>query len=230
LTEPEILHIRPEDEDPKDIYKMMIGLVVPRPIAFVSTVDAAGNRNLAPFSFYNAISSSPPTLCFSTALRSGSTNGLRPCKDTLHNVHETGEFVVNVVTEDIAERMNATAAEVAPEVDEFALAGLTPVASEVVRAPRVAEAKAQMECKLLQIVPIGDRPGGANLVIGEIVRFHVQSQIFDKFRIDADKLAAVGRMAGAVYVRTHDRFDLERPHSAKEARKMLTHDANPVKM
>jgi flavin reductase (DIM6/NTAB) family NADH-FMN oxidoreductase RutF len=217
LTEPEILHIRPEDEDPKDIYKMMIGLVVPRPIAFVSTVDAAGNRNLAPFSFYNAISSSPPTLCFSTALRSASTDGLRPCKDTLHNVRETGEFVVNVVTEDIAERMNATAAEVAPEVDEFALAGLTPVASEVVRAPRVAEAKAQMECKLL-------------LVIGEIVRFHVQSQIFDKFRIDADKLAAVGRMAGAIYVRTHDRFDLERPHSAKEARKMLTHDANPVKM
>ncbi len=229
MTELEVLHIRPEDEDPKDIYKMMIGLVVPRPIAFVSTVDAAGNRNLAPFSFYNAISSSPPTLCFSTAVRSSASQGRSPFKDTLHNVRETGEFVVNVVTEEIAERMNATAAEVAPEVDEFALAGLTPVASEVVRPPRVAEAKAQMECKLLQIVSVSDRPGGASLVIGEIVRFHVLSDIFDRFHIDAEKLAAVGRMAGATYVRTHDRFDLTRPQNAGQARKILAHEDNPAK-
>jgi flavin reductase (DIM6/NTAB) family NADH-FMN oxidoreductase RutF len=225
LTETQVLHIRPEEQDPKDIYKMMIGLVVPRPIAFVSTVDSAGNRNLAPFSFYNAICSSPPTLCFSTAMRSAPAQGMRPIKDTLHNVRETGEFVVNVVTEEIAERMNATAAEVGPEVDEFALAGLTPVASEVVRAPRVAEAKAQMECKLLQIVPVSDKPGGASLVIGEIVRFHVHAEIMDNFHIDPDKLAAVGRMAGTTYVRTRDRFDLKRPHSVIQARESLAHAA-----
>jgi flavin reductase (DIM6/NTAB) family NADH-FMN oxidoreductase RutF len=223
VTKPEVLHIRPEDEDPKDIYKMMIGLVVPRPIAFVSTVDAAGNRNLAPFSFYNGVCAAPPVLCFSAAMRSGAKAGLRPQKDTLNNVRETGEFVVNVVSEEIAAAMNATAAEVGPEVDEFALAGLTAVASEVVRAPRVAEAKAQMECKLLQIVTVSDRPGGASLVIGEIVRFHVQAGVFEKFHIDPDRLGAVGRMAGATYVRTRDRFDLERPKNEREARESVAH-------
>lgn len=214
----EVLHIRPEEHSAKEIYKMMIGLVVPRPIAFVSTVSAAGVRNVAPFSFYNAICAAPPIVCFSTAVRAPKPGeGLGAYKDTLANVRETGEFVINVVTEDIAEAMNAAAAEVPPDVDEFQMAGLTAISGQVVRAPRVAEARAQMECRLQQIIPVSDQPQGAQLVIGEVVCFHVQKELFHDFRIDPDKLRAVGRMAGNSFVRTRDHFELVRPHNEREA-------------
>jgi len=224
VSEEEMLHIRPEEHSGKDIYKMMIGLVVPRPIAFVSTVSVEGVRNLAPFSFYNAICGAPPVVCFSIAVRAPKPEaGLLAIKDTLRNIRETGEFVINVVTENIAEGMNAAAAEVPAHVDEFAMAGLTPLASEVVQAPRVAEARAQMECRLLQVVPVGrvDEGEGATLVIGQVVRFHVRKGIFEKFRIDPDKLQAVGRMAGNSYIRTREHFELIRPHSEAEARASL---------
>jgi flavin reductase (DIM6/NTAB) family NADH-FMN oxidoreductase RutF len=128
---------------PNEIYKLMIGMIVPRPIAFVSTVDAAGIRNLAPFSYFTACSSNPPVVCFCTAVRTGP----RPYKDTLLNVEATGEFVVNIVSEDIAAQMNLTSADVPPEIDEFELSGLTPIASDLVKPPRVAESKVQMECR-----------------------------------------------------------------------------------
>jgi flavin reductase (DIM6/NTAB) family NADH-FMN oxidoreductase RutF len=191
----------------KDIYKLMIGMVVPRPIAFVSTIDAAGIRNLAPFSYFTACSSNPPMVCFSTTIRSGP----RPYKDTLENVKATGEFVVNIVSEEFAEQMNLTSAEVPPEVDEFDLSGLTPVASELVRPPRVAESKAQMECRLHQIVEVSDKPGGGFLILGEVLRFHVLEQLLDGYKIDPEKLKAIGRMGGPTYVRTRDRFDMLRP-------------------
>jgi flavin reductase (DIM6/NTAB) family NADH-FMN oxidoreductase RutF len=185
----------------------MIGMIVPRPIAFVSTINAAGQRNLAPFSFFTGCSSNPPVVCFCAAVRAGPL----PHKDTLENVLATGEFVVNVVSEEFAEQMNATSADVPPGVDEFVLSGLTPMPSDLVKPPRVAESKAQMECKLYQIVPVSEKPGGGVLVLGEILRFHIQDSLLDGYRIDPEKLNAIGRMGGPSYVRTRDRFNMERP-------------------
>jgi flavin reductase (DIM6/NTAB) family NADH-FMN oxidoreductase RutF len=132
-------------------------------------------------------------------------------KDTLRNVEETSEFVVNVVSEAIAAAANATAAEVAPEVDEFVLSGLTPVASEAVRPARVAESPAQMECRLLQVVYTGREAGAGVVVLGQVVRFHVREDLIDDFRVDPAGLDAVGRMAGNTWVRTQDRIELIRP-------------------
>jgi flavin reductase (DIM6/NTAB) family NADH-FMN oxidoreductase RutF len=190
-----------------DIYKLMIGMIVPRPIAFVSTVDVAGVRNLAPFSYFTACGSNPPVVCFSTSVRSGP----RPYKDTLKNVEATGEFVVNIVSEEFAAQMNMSSAEVAPEVGEFEISGLTSIASDLIKPPRVAESKVQMECRLHQIVPVSDRPGGGILVLGEVLRFHVLESLLDGYKIDPDKLNAIGRMGGPTYVRTHDRFEMQRP-------------------
>jgi flavin reductase (DIM6/NTAB) family NADH-FMN oxidoreductase RutF len=132
-------------------------------------------------------------------------------KDTLRNVEETGEFVVNVVSRSIAHAANATAAEVPPDVNEFVLSGLTPMASEAVRPPRVAESPAQMECRLLQVIYTGREPGAGVIVLGEVVRFHVQESLFEEFRVDPGGLDAVGRMAGSTWVSTHDRFEQIRP-------------------
>ncbi len=197
----------PKEHSQRDIYKLMVGAIVPRPIAFVSTVDRQGVRNVAPFSYFSAVCAEPPTLLFCPAVRAdgGGT------KDTLRNILATSEFVVNIVSEEIAGQMNQAAAQVRPEVDEFELTGLTPVASEAVQAPRVAESPVQMECRLRQIITISEQPGGGNIVIGEIVRFHIREELLDDFRIDADRLKAVGRMGGPTYCRTMDRFDLERP-------------------
>jgi flavin reductase (DIM6/NTAB) family NADH-FMN oxidoreductase RutF len=136
----------------------------------------------------------------------------RPHKDTLENIRATGEFVVNVVSEEIAEQMNKTSADVPPEVDEFVLSGLTPLASDLVKPPRVAESKAQMECRLRQIVPVSDKPGGGSLVLGDVLRFHVlESMLMDGLKVDPDMLNAIGRMGGPTYTRTHDRFEMQRP-------------------
>jgi flavin reductase (DIM6/NTAB) family NADH-FMN oxidoreductase RutF len=201
------LTIDPQTVAPADVYKLMVGLVVPRPIAFVSTVNVAGARNLAPFSYFTAVSSDPPAVCFAPQIRP--SDGTR--KDTLRNIEATREFVVNVVSEEIAEQMNLCSGEYPPEVDEFEIAGLTPVASEAVRPPRVAECKASMECRLIQIVEISAKPLGGSLVIGEVVRFHVRDELFQNFKIDPDKLRAIGRMGGPSYVRTTSRFDMARP-------------------
>ena len=198
----------PADHSPSDMYKLMIGAIVPRPIAFVSTVDAKGVMNLAPFSYFTACGSNPPVVLFCCSVRLGPL----PQKDTLTNIRATGEFVVNVVTEEIAEQMNATAAEAPPEVDEFELSGLTPQPSELVKPPRVAESKVQMECRLRQIIEVSNKPRGGNLVLGEVLRIHVlESVLLDTYKIDPDRLNAVGRMGGPSYVRTHDRFDMQRP-------------------
>jgi flavin reductase (DIM6/NTAB) family NADH-FMN oxidoreductase RutF len=134
-------------------------------------------------------------------------------KDTLANVRETREFVVNIVNEEIVEQMNMCSAEVPANVDEFAMSGLTPVASDLVNARRVAESPVSMECKLLQIVEISANPLGGNIVIGEVVCFHVDDRVIDagSWKIDAEKLRAVGRMSGYDYSRTRDRFSLVRP-------------------
>jgi flavin reductase (DIM6/NTAB) family NADH-FMN oxidoreductase RutF len=193
----EMLAFDPASNSPNDIYKLMVGSIVPRPIALVSSVDESGVRNLAPFSYFTACSSNPPVVVFCPILRP-----VPPmAKDTLRNI----------VSEEFAERMNATAAQVLPEVDEFVLSGLTPIPSELIKPARVAESHIHMECRLLQVVQVSDRPGGGSLVLGEVLRFHVRQDMVKDFRIDPDKLHAIGRMAGSTYVRTTDRFDLERP-------------------
>jgi flavin reductase (DIM6/NTAB) family NADH-FMN oxidoreductase RutF len=218
-----MLSIDPAKYEHRQIYKLMTGIIVPRPIALVSTIDRNGVANLAPFSFFNGVGSNPPTVLFCPTVRAagisapdeGSENwpASRPDlrKDTLRNVEETGEFVVNIVNEAIAAAANATSADVPPEVDEFVLSGLTAIASEAVRPPRVAESPAQMECKLLQVIYTNREPGGGVVVLGEVLRFHLREDLFDDFRVDLEGLDAVGRMAGNSWVRTRDRIELVRP-------------------
>jgi flavin reductase (DIM6/NTAB) family NADH-FMN oxidoreductase RutF len=202
-----MLAIDPATESTNNIYKLMIGAIVPRPIALVSSIDANGVRNLAPFSYFTACSSNPPVVVFCPVLRPTPPIA----KDTLRNILETKEFVVNIVSEEFADKMNATSATVPPEVDEFELSGLTPLASEVVKPARVAESHVHMECRLMQVIHVSDKPGSGTLVLGEVLRFHVAEDLIHNFHIDPDKLRAVGRMAGSTYVRTTDRFDLTRP-------------------
>ena len=206
-----VISFDPANHQQRDIYKLMTGIIVPRPIALVSTVDAAGNANLAPFSFFAGVGSAPPTVLFCPALRPGKVDRIGQRKDTLQNVEETREFVINVVSDAIAAQTNMTAAEVGPEVDEFKLSGLTPLNSEVIRAPRVAESPAQMECRLTQVIYTGDKPASGVVVLGEVVRFHVREDLVEDFRVDPAGLDAVGRMAGNTWVRTHDRMELIRP-------------------
>ena len=199
--------------DPKaqpylNVYKLLIGSIVPRPIALVSTISSEGIRNLAPFSFFTGISSKPALICFCPGPRA--TRG--PRKDTLRNISMTKEFVVNIVSEEIAEAMNLTSGEYPPEVDEFEVAGLTAIASDLVKPPRVAESSVNMECRLYLAIEFSEEPGGGNLVIGEVLRFHVDDRVVENFKIDPDKLRAVGRMGGPTgYSRTRDRFDMIRP-------------------
>jgi flavin reductase (DIM6/NTAB) family NADH-FMN oxidoreductase RutF len=199
--------ILPREASPANVYKLMVGAIVPRPIAFVSTVSRAGVRNLAPFSFFTACSANPPVICFAPMVRA-SDGGQ---KDTLHNVKETGEFVVNIVSEDFVEEMNICSAEFPPEIDEWEKSGLTPIASQCVKPARVGESRFHMECKLLEVLSVSTQPLGGNLVLGEVLVFHVSEELFDNYRIDPNRLHAIGRMGGPTYTRTTDRFDLERP-------------------
>lgn len=199
--------VDPREAGFQNVYKLLIGAVVPRPIAFVSTISREGIPNLAPFSFFTAVSANPPVVCFCPVRRPGSN----PYKDTLSNISATREFVVNIVSEEFAEKMNLSSAEFPPEVDEFEASGLTPIPSDLVGPPRVAESHVHMECKLYLTIEIGELPGSGNLVLGEVVRFHVDDQYFDDFRIDPDKLRPIGRMGGATYTRTTDRFEMVRP-------------------
>jgi len=190
-----------------DIYKLMVGIIVPRPIAFVSSISAGGVLNLAPFSFFTAISANPPVVCFSPMIRGSDSKR----KDTLENIEATREFVINIVSEDFASKMNITSAEFQPEVDEFQASGLTPVPSDLVRPPRVGESRASMECRLLQAVHVSPKSLGGSLVMGEVLRFHIDDSIVDNLKVDPDGLKAIGRMGGPTYCRTTDRFDMVRP-------------------
>ncbi|GAB4396913.1 MAG: flavin reductase family protein [Anaerolineales bacterium] len=189
-------------------YKLLTGAVVPRPIGWISTVDADGNANLAPFSFFNVVCANPPTVLFST-MRRGAYAGR---KDTLNNARATGEFVVNIVSGALVEAMNFSSADVPPDVDEFTLAGVSKAASVRVVPPRVAESPIHFECKVLHIYDVSDAPGGGSVVIGEVLHLHVdESVLLGADKIDPDALQAVGRMAGNEYTRTRERFTLARP-------------------
>ncbi len=206
------MQIDPARVPPPAIYKLLIGCVVPRPIAWVSTVSADGVNNLAPFSFFMGVCNAPPTIAFSSGPRGGdSGTGATGKKDTVRNLEVTGDFVVNVVDDALAEPMNLTSGEYPPDVDEFALAGLTAAPSVKVRAPRVLEAPISMECRVSQIVPVGHGPH--SLVLGEIVHFHLRDDVYDPAtgRVDMHALKPVGRLAGQMYAHIHDIFAMKRP-------------------
>ncbi|MBI3832620.1 MAG: flavin reductase family protein [Planctomycetes bacterium] len=191
----------------RDTYRFMISVITPRPIAWVSTVSPRGVTNLAPFSFFNGVAANPPTVVFSPVNRRDGSK-----KDTVLNIEQTPEFVVNVVSFDQAAPMNACSEELPYEVSEFEKCGLTPLPSEKVKPPRVKEAKVQIECVLHQIVHIGEGPLAANLVIGRIVLMHVDESILGEDGLpDPRKLDTIGRMGGEFYSRTTELFELPRP-------------------
>ncbi len=204
------MHVDPQVIGTEAMYKLMIGCVVPRPIAWVSSVDANGVANLAPFSYFMAITHDPPTIAFSSSPRATAGGG-RGKKDTLRNVEATREFVVNVVDDALAEQMNVTSGDYAPDVDEFVQAGLEVAPSLKVKAPRVAAAPINMECRVAQVIPVGNAP--SHLVIGEIVQLHFRDDVYDPAtgRLDMHKLRPVGRLAGHLYTHVHEIFEMKRP-------------------
>lgn len=187
------------------MHRLYLSFVQPRPIAFASTVDADGRPNLAPFSFYNMLSANPPVVVFSPAI------GRKGKKDTLVNIEATREFVIATVTEPIAERMNVCSAEFDHGVSEFEKSGLTPVPATKVRAFLVKESPVNIECRLRQVVPLGDGPGGGQAVFGDVLAVHVDDSVLTPgdMTCDPDKLMAIGRMGGDLYARTLDRFALK---------------------
>ena len=202
------MEISPASLPHQSIYKILTGAVLPRPIGWISSVDISGHPNLAPFSFFNVVCSKPPTVVFCPLIRG--TDG--KTKDTLNNVRLTGEFVVNIVTEELVPAMNLSSIEDVPELNEFEFAGLTAAPSVVVRPPRVAESPIHFECKVHQIVDISDQPGGGSLVIGTILHIHVDERVLlgeDKINLSA--LKPVGRLVGNYYTRVTDLFELARP-------------------
>ena len=197
----------PDKQSFKDNHRLMIGSIVPRPIAFVSTKSKNGILNLAPFSYFNGVCSNPPTIMFAPARRG--YDGLT--KDTLNNIRDTEEFVVNIVSEGIVEPMVACATDFEKEVNEFEVSGLTPVDSVKVAPPCVKESKVSFECRLQTIVTVGEaEPGGGFVVIGNIVMFHVDDDVYRDGRIDLDALKPVGRLAGNNYSRINDVFTVVR--------------------
>lgn len=193
-----------DDTESRDAYKLLSGLVVPRPIGWIGTRRENGTFNLAPFSFFNVVSTNPPTVLFS-----GGRHSDRP-KDSVTLAEIAGEFTVNIVSESVAEAMNITAGSYSADDDEFAIAGLTPMMGEVVRAPMVEESPANLECRVVDILDLGPGPT-TRVVVGEVLVIHVREGVLDGTRVDSDALGAIGRMAGNTYIHTRDRFDLERP-------------------
>ena len=199
--------IDPTKQSFKDNHKLMIGSIVPRPIAFVSTKSADGILNLAPFSYFNGVCSNPPTIMFAPARRG--YDGLT--KDTLNNIQDTNEFVVNIVSEDFVKPMVACATDYEKDVDEFEISNLTPADSLKVAPPLVKESKVSFECQLNTIVEIGKaEPGAGFVVIGTIVMFHVDDKVYKDGRIDLKELNPIGRLAGNSYTRVFDNFNVIR--------------------
>lgn len=203
------MEIDAEKTPARDVYRWMISAVLPRPIAWVSSLSANGSGNLAPFSFFNGVCSNPPTLLFCPAnKRDGSK------KDTLRNIEATKEFVVNIVPYSLANVMNDTSAEYAPDQDEFDMVKIERAPSVKVRAPRVKAAPVHFECVLQQIVTVSEGAMGGNIVIGRIVWMGIHDDVLNAQReIDPRKLDAIGRMGGNGYARTTDLFDIGRPDS-----------------
>ena len=194
-----------------DLYKIIISSVVPRPIAWISTLSKKGVRNLAPFSFFNAFSVSPPVVGIGIGSKIGVDEAGNPAmvdKDTFKNIKDTGEFVVNIVSKSLAEQMNQSSGNYPPEEDEFVKTGLTPGHSVKVNAPRVQECKISMECNLYQTIPLGT----SNLVLGQIALIHINDDsILKSGEVDPLLLEPVGRLGGISYCSFDEVFEIPRP-------------------
>jgi flavin reductase (DIM6/NTAB) family NADH-FMN oxidoreductase RutF len=190
----------------RDNYKLLIGSVIPRPVAWVSTMAFDGGLNLAPFSYFQAVCSDPPTVVVSVGRRADGE-----WKDTAQNAVATGEFVVNIVDMDVAEQMNLTSGDYPFGMSEFELAGVTPAASNVVRPPRVAEAPIALECHLVRTLTLGHDPGQNLLLFGEVASFYVRDDLYDNGRVDAARLRPLGRLAGNQYMKPGELFEMVRP-------------------
>lgn len=200
------MQITVNNTDSGIIYKLLTGLVIPRPIGWISTIDENGVNNLAPFSFFNVVGEDPPHVMFST-VRTGNKN-----KDTLNNVLANKQFVVNLVTEDLVEQMNTTANIVDNSVDEFQLANLTPINSELIKPKRVAQAKAHFECEVVHHYFLEDhKNGGACVVIGKVLMMHVADDILlENYKINLTKYQPIARLAGANYSKLGETFTIKR--------------------
>lgn len=200
------MEFNPDHLDQKAIYKLLTGAVIPRPIGWISTISKDGVPNLAPFSFFNVVGDDPPHIMFSTA------HSNEHKKDTLNNVLETKQFVVNMVTEEIIEQMNITGQNVPHDVNEFELADLTPIASVKVKPPRVKESPISFECELVHHYSLENHKfGGATIVIGRIVMFHFDdSVLLEDHKINLETYKPVSRLAGANYAKLGELFAIKR--------------------
>ncbi len=188
-----------------EVYSLMIRAITPRPIAWVATCSPSGTNNLAPFSYFNGVCSSPAALSISPVNKPDGSK-----KDTVVNIEATGQFTVNVVPFSLAQQMHQTSAEYAADVSEFEAVGVTPIPSLLIKPPRVQESPVHFECELMQIVPIGEGPLAANLIVGKILMMHVDDRVLnEQNKIDPSKLDCIGRMGGLEYSRTSDRFSLQ---------------------
>ena len=201
-----LISIDPAAMSERENYKFLIGSIIPRPIAFVTTISNDGVLNGAPFSYFNIVSSNPPMISLSIQRLSGTQ------KDTARNIIESKEFVVHIVDEQNVEKINKTAANLPPDESEIELARLTPVESVKISVPGIKEAKIRMECSLEHSLELGgtDTPG-CDLIIGKVVQFHIDSDIYENGRIDPRGLAAVSRLAGNNYAKIGEIFEIERP-------------------
>ncbi len=207
------MNVIPSSIPYKDLYNIILNSVAPRPIAWVSTVSASGQPNLAPFSFFNCVCMAPPLLAFAPGFRPSTrdTSFAAEPKDTLRNIRETKEFVVSIVTYDLGEAMNHTSGEYDASINEFELAKIAAVSSQVVKASRVAASPVSFECKLYQILDFSPSQESSSLVIGEIVSIYVDEAHMKDGKLDRDSLDLIGRMGGIQYTRTTQRFEMVRP-------------------
>ncbi len=206
------MKFNPKELSKSQVYKLLISALIPRPIALVSTINQDGVVNVAPFSFFGAMSSKPPIIYVSIDRKRDGDK-----KDTLKNIELTGDFVVNIVTEEIAEKMNICAVDFPYGISESQIAGLTPVQSELVKSPRIAESPINFECKVLKIIEIGDAPN--SVVFGEILLFHVNDEILENGIVNPRKLKVVGRLGGNFYTLVDNVFEMKRM-SYEEYRKI----------
>ncbi|MEI4769048.1 flavin reductase family protein [Psychrobacillus sp. FJAT-51614] len=201
-----MISLNPKDNTERENYKLLIGSIVPRPIAFVTSVAEDGTINGAPFSYFNIVSSNPPMVSLAIQRK----NGVR--KDTARNIFEKNEFVIHIVDEENVEMINITAASLPPNESEIQKAGLSLVPSEIIDTPGIKEAKVRYECTLEKIVELGDSDSiGTDLIIGKVVHFHMDESIYEDGRINHQTLGAVSRLAGSNYAKIGEVFSIERP-------------------
>ncbi|HEB61705.1 MAG TPA: flavin reductase family protein [Bacteroidetes bacterium] len=186
----------PENTSSRDLHHIMLGTVIPRPIAFVSTIDSKGIKNLAPFSYFNAVSSLPPKMMFSISRKSDGSK-----KDTLINVENTGECVINMVSQDMAKQMTIAGFAFDHDVDEFSKSGLHPVKSESIKTPGVLESPVRYECKLNRIIELGDKPGECSIVLCDVVCIHIDENIMEDNKIKPEKTNIIGRLGSTEYLK-----------------------------